>query len=131
MPNDSTPSESACQPEQLDWCRFLDLLQEANRAIREGGLDLGARFLADKIGQKASTVQNQLVNADDKRPSFDLALAVIFHNPRARARVVELLCPPPVLSAEQGVAQIERDLLPGLGQHDAKLLRLILGRIRR
>jgi hypothetical protein len=119
------------QPEQIDWCRIQDVLQEANRLLRTRALDLGARFLADKIGQKASTVQNQLTGDDERRPSFDLALAVALCHRGFRKRLIQLLEPAPDLEPLAAIHEIETTLVPRLGEHDAKALRSILVRVRK
>lgn len=119
-------------PEQIDLLLLADTLQEGNRLLRRCASDFGARFLADKIGQKASTVHNQLDGSDaDKRPSFDLALALAMTHGKFRRALCRLLCPPPTLEPEDGITEIERDVLPDLGSADAKKLRGILRRVKR
>lgn len=119
-------------PEQLDPFLVADKLSEGNRILRVCALDLGARFLGDLIGQKPSTVQNQLVGTDpDKRPSFDLGIALALSHGKFKRAYCALLCPPPTLEPEQGIAEIEKDVLPTLGEHDAKKLRGILRRVKR
>lgn len=120
------------QPEQLDPFLVADKLSEGNRILRVAALDLGARYLADLIRQKPSTVQNQLVGTDpDKRPSFDLSIALACTHMGFRDALCLLLCPPPALEPEDGIEEIEREVLPSLGAHDAKKLRAILKRVKK
>lgn len=119
-------------PEQIDPFLLDDKIQEANRLLRACASDLGARFLADKIGQKASTVTNQLSGTDpDKRASFDLAVALAVTHSKFRRALCALLCAPPSLEPADALTEIEREVLPELGAHGAKKLRGILSRTRR
>lgn len=107
-----------------------DLLQEATKLLRAHALDIGTRYLGDLVGQKASTVQNQLAGTDDRRPSFDLAIATAWVRPEFKRELIALLEPEPDLEPIAAIHEIEK-LVPHLGEHDAKQLGAILARVRK
>jgi hypothetical protein len=132
MAVDLADLEQLRQPEQPDASLVKDRMQEATRLLRRCAQDLGDRYLADLIDQAPSTVHNQLDGGDpNKRASFDLAIALACSHDPFRRALVQLLSPPPTLEPEEGIAEIERDVLPTLGEHDARKLRGILGRVKK
>jgi hypothetical protein len=74
-------------------------------------------------------VQNQLTGEDDKRPSFDLGIAVALCHRGFRKRLIELLEPPPTLEPVAALREIDK-LVHRLGEHDSKALRSVLARVR-
>lgn len=120
------------QPEQLDAFKVKDTIQTAERLVRRCAPDLGDRFLADLIERRPSTVHNQLDGSDPNKP-ISLALAVALsesHLPFQKA-LCKLLCPPPSLTPDEALDEIERELLTEVGATAAKKLRGILNRTRR
>jgi hypothetical protein len=124
--------EQTHQPEQLDLLLVKDTLQAADRLLKRCASDLGDRYLADLIDRTPSTVHNQLDGSDpNKTPSFALAIATAMTHQPFRRALCKLLCPPPTLEPVDGIAEIERDVLPDLGAADSKKLRAILRRVKR